>query len=154
MSLRPASAFSQSAARKLQSLRLEGKPSRATLIALSPSFSGPSGTGKTLATQVAASLGRSLLTVESRFIGETEKNLSRLLDLAERQGSVLFFDEADALFGKRTGVRDSHDRYANQEVSYLRPEDAARGIIAILVGVRADDRRSPTGSRFRWIDLP
>jgi hypothetical protein len=57
--------------------------------------------------------------VVSRYIGETEKNLSRLFDRAERSGEILLFDEADALFGKRTEVRDAHDRYANQEVSYL-----------------------------------
>ena len=55
----------------------------------------------------------------SKYIGETEKNLSKVFDRAEKQGWILFFDEADALFGKRTSVNDAHDRYANQEVSYL-----------------------------------
>ena len=57
--------------------------------------------------------------LRSKYIGETEKNLSALFDEAERNDWILFFDEADALFGKRTGVKDSHDRYANQEVAYL-----------------------------------
>lgn len=88
-------------------------------------FTGPSGTGKTLAAETLASdLGRPLQRVKlnevvGRHIGETEKNVKRLLDQAQAAGAVLLFDEADALFGKRTAVKDSHDRYANQEVSYL-----------------------------------
>ncbi len=88
-------------------------------------FSGPPGTGKTL---TASLLGKytnrdvfriDLSLVVSKYIGETEKNLSKLFDRAENKDWILFFDEADALFGKRTGVRDAHDKYANQEVSYL-----------------------------------
>lgn len=88
-------------------------------------FHGPPGTGKTLS---ACLLGQrcarevyrvDLSLVVSKYIGETEKNLGRVFDAAEREGWILFFDEADALFGKRTGVADAHDRYANQEVSYL-----------------------------------
>ncbi len=88
-------------------------------------FSGPSGTGKTMAARtLAAQLGKpirfiSTKGVKSRYIGETEKNLNRLLTSASKNQSILFFDEADALFGRRTKVTDSHDRYANQEVSYL-----------------------------------
>lgn len=88
-------------------------------------FYGPPGTGKTL---TASLLGKytnrevykvDLSMVVSKFIGETEKNLSRLFAKAENKDWILFFDEADSLFGKRTGVRDAHDKYANQEVSYL-----------------------------------
>lgn len=88
-------------------------------------FAGPSGTGKTLAAEVVAgALGLDLYVVDlsrvvDKYIGETEKNLSRLFDAAEGAGAVLLFDEADALFGKRSEIRDSHDRYANIEVSYL-----------------------------------
>jgi hypothetical protein len=88
-------------------------------------FLGPSGTGKTLAAEVVAgAVGMDLMkvdlsTVVSKYIGETEKHLGRLFDGAERSGSILFFDEADALFGKRSEVGDAHDRYANIEVSYL-----------------------------------
>jgi SpoVK/Ycf46/Vps4 family AAA+-type ATPase len=88
-------------------------------------FSGPSGTGKTMAAGIiAGELGLDLYkidlsTVISKYIGETEKNLSRIFDEAETSNSILFFDEADALFGKRSEVRDSHDRYANIEVGYL-----------------------------------
>lgn len=88
-------------------------------------FYGPPGTGKTLsACLIGKKTGRDvyrvdLSTIVSKYIGETEKNLSRLFDRAERKDWILFFDEADALFGKRTNVSDSHDRYANQEVSYL-----------------------------------
>ena len=88
-------------------------------------FHGPPGTGKTLA---ASLLGRytntevflvDLSMVVSKYIGETEKNLSLLFNKAQNKNWILFFDEADALFGKRTNVRDAHDKYANQEVSYL-----------------------------------
>ena len=88
-------------------------------------FHGPPGTGKTLsACLLGERCGREVHRVDlslivSKYIGETEKNLARLFDAAERSGWILFFDEADALFGKRTGVSDAHDRYANQEVSYL-----------------------------------
>jgi hypothetical protein len=88
-------------------------------------FAGPSGTGKTMAAEVIASHLRlglyriDLSAVVSKYIGETEKHLRRLFDQFETGGALLFFDEADALFGKRTEVRDSHDRYANIEVNYL-----------------------------------
>jgi hypothetical protein len=88
-------------------------------------FHGPSGTGKTLAADaVATRLRLPLLAVDlslvvSKYIGETEKNLAEVFDAAEGFAALLFFDEADALFGKRTGVQDAHDRYANIEVNYL-----------------------------------
>lgn len=88
-------------------------------------FAGPSGVGKTLAAEViAGSLKLDLYRIDlagvvSKYIGETEKNLRRIFDAAERSGAILLFDEADALFGKRSDVKDSHDRYANIEVSYL-----------------------------------
>lgn len=88
-------------------------------------FAGPSGTGKTLSAEVLANaLGVDLLLVDlsrvvSKWIGETEKNLAAVFDAAERSQAALFFDEADALFGKRTEVSDAHDRYANLETAYL-----------------------------------
>jgi hypothetical protein len=88
-------------------------------------FAGESGTGKTMAGQVLAhDLGLELFridlaTIVSKYIGETEKNLDRIFDAADGSNAILFFDEADALFGKRSEVRDSHDRYANIEVAYL-----------------------------------
>jgi len=88
-------------------------------------FAGDSGTGKTMAAEVIARSLRldlyriDLSAVVNKYIGETEKNLRRLFDAAEDAGAILFFDEADALFGKRSEVKDSHDRYANIEVSYL-----------------------------------
>jgi hypothetical protein len=88
-------------------------------------FCGESGVGKTLACEVLAQeLGLTLLRIDlagvvSKYIGETEKNLQRVFDAAEAAGALLLFDEADALFGKRSEVKDSHDRYANIEVSYL-----------------------------------
>jgi hypothetical protein len=88
-------------------------------------FAGPPGTGKTLSAEVIArTIGVDLLVVDisrvvSKWIGETEKNLAEVFDAAERAQMVLFFDEADALFGKRTEVSDAHDRYANLETAYL-----------------------------------
>jgi hypothetical protein len=88
-------------------------------------FAGPSGTGKTMAAGIIArELGLSLFridlsTIVSKYIGETEKNLNRIFDAARAGNAMLFFDEADALFGKRSEVKDAHDRYANIEVSYL-----------------------------------
>jgi SpoVK/Ycf46/Vps4 family AAA+-type ATPase len=88
-------------------------------------FAGPPGTGKTLAARiVAASLRRPLYRVDlgqvvDKYIGETQKNLDRVLDGATGTGAVLLFDEADALFGRRTEVRDAHDRYANLEIAHL-----------------------------------
>lgn len=88
-------------------------------------FYGTPGTGKTFtATLLGKVTGRDVYCVDlsmvvSKYVGETEKNLSNVFDVAEGKNWILFFDEADALFGKRTGVKDSHDRYANQEVAYL-----------------------------------
>ena len=88
-------------------------------------FAGDSGTGKTMAAEVIANdLSLNLYRIDlsavvSKYIGETEKNLRRLFDAAEDGGAILFFDEADALFGKRSEVKDSHDRYANIEINYL-----------------------------------
>ncbi len=88
-------------------------------------FSGPSGTGKTMAASIVANaLERDLYKIDlsnvvSKYIGETEKNLSRIFHEAQASNAILFFDEADALFGKRSEVKDAHDRYANIEVAYL-----------------------------------
>lgn len=88
-------------------------------------FHGPPGTGKTLTALIVGKKTRrdvfriDLSMVVSKFIGETEKNLSQLFERAKNKDWILFFDEADALFGKRTNVRDAHDKYANQEVAYL-----------------------------------
>jgi hypothetical protein len=94
-------------------------------LGISALFAGESGTGKTMAAEVLANELRlnlyriDLSAVVSKYIGETEKNLRRLFDAAEDGGALLFFDEADALFGKRSEVKDSHDRYANIEINYL-----------------------------------
>ncbi len=101
-------------------------------------FHGPSGTGKTMAAEVLANELRldlyhiDLSTVVSKYIGETEKHLRRIFDAAEQGGLILLFDEADALFGKRSEVKDSHDRYANIEVSYLLQRMEAYRGLAIL----------------------
>jgi hypothetical protein len=101
-------------------------------------FAGPSGVGKTMAAEVVAhdldlDLYRvDLSSVISKYIGETEQNLKRVFDAAEASGALLFFDEADALFGKRSEVKDSHDRYANIEVSYLLQRMESYSGLAIL----------------------
>ncbi|MBK9337433.1 MAG: ATP-binding protein [Lewinellaceae bacterium] len=108
-------------------------------------FYGPPGTGKTLtASLLGKSTGRAVYRVDlslvvSKYIGETEKNLSNLFEKAEHKGWVLFFDEADALFGKRTGVRDAHDRYANQEISYLLQRVETYDGLVILASNFADN---------------
>jgi hypothetical protein len=106
-------------------------------------FVGRSGTGKTMAAEVLANelnldLYRiDLSSVVSKYIGETESNLRRVFDAAESGGSILLFDEADALFGKRTEVKDSHDRYANIEVSYLLQRmEAYRGLAVLTTNMR------------------
>ncbi len=101
-------------------------------------FAGPSGTGKTMAAQILANdLGVELFQVDlakivSKYIGETEKNLAEIFDAAERASAVLLFDEADALFGKRTEIRDAHDRYANIEVAYLLQRMESYAGLAVL----------------------
>jgi hypothetical protein len=107
-------------------------------------FWGDSGTGKTLAAEVLANtLGLALFRIDlsavvSKYIGETEKNLRRVFDSAEELGAILLFDEADALFGKRSEVKDSHDRYANIEVSYLLQRmEAYRGLAILTTNHKA-----------------
>jgi hypothetical protein len=105
---------------------------------ISALFAGESGTGKTMAAEVLANDLRlylyriDLSAVVSKYIGETEKNLRKLFDAAEQGGAILFFDEADALFGKRSEVKDSHDRYANIEINYLLQRMEAFSGLAIL----------------------
>jgi ATPase family associated with various cellular activities (AAA) len=107
-------------------------------------FAGESGTGKTLAAgAIANAAGLDLYRVDlaalvSKYIGETEKNLKRLFDAAEASGAVLLFDEADALFGKRSEVKDSHDRYANIEVAYLLQKiEAYRGLAILTTNMKS-----------------
>ncbi len=106
-------------------------------------FYGPPGTGKTLAaTLLGKYTGKDVYKIDlsmivSKFIGETEKNLSNLFAQAENRDWILFFDEADALFGKRTNVRDAHDKYANQEVSYLLQRvETYRGMVILASNFR------------------
>jgi hypothetical protein len=113
-------------------------------LGISALFAGPSGTGKTLAAEALASeleldLYRiDLSQVVSKYIGETEKNLRRVFDAAEEGGAILLFDEADALFGKRSEVKDSHDRFANIEVGYLLQRmEAYRGLAILTTNFRS-----------------
>ena len=113
-------------------------------LGISALFAGDSGTGKTMAAEVLANdleldLYRiDLSQVVSKYIGETEKNLRRVFDAAESGGAILLFDEADALFGKRSDVKDSHDRYANIEISYLLQRmEAYRGLAILTTNMKS-----------------
>jgi len=113
-------------------------------LGISALFAGESGTGKTMAAEVIANDLRlnlyriDLSAVVSKYIGETEKNLRRLFDAAEDGGAILFFDEADALFGKRSEVKDSHDRYANIEINYLLQRmEAYRGLAVLATNMKS-----------------
>ena len=127
-------------------------------------FCGPPGTGKTFtAGLIGTCTGKPVYRIDlsmvvSKYIGDTEKNLEQLFARAEDKGWILFFDEADAIFGKRTSVRDAHDKYANQEVSYLlqRIEDY-NGLVILATNMKYNidpgfirrfssilDSRSPT----------
>jgi hypothetical protein len=113
-------------------------------LGISALFAGPSGTGKTMSAEVLANALQldlyriDLAGVVSKYIGETEKNLRRVFDAAEDSGAILFFDEADALFGKRSEVKDSHDRYANIEVSYLLQRvESYRGLAVLATNLKA-----------------
>lgn len=108
-------------------------------------FYGPPGTGKTLtATLLGKYTGKDVFRIDlsrvvSKYIGETEKNLSRLFDRAEDKNWILFFDEADSLFGKRTDIRDAHDKYANQEVAYLLQRiEAYNGLVILATNQRGN----------------
>jgi len=108
-------------------------------------FYGPPGTGKTLtATLLGKHTGKDVFRIDlsrvvSKYIGETEKNLARLFDKAENKNWILFFDEADALFGKRTDIRDAHDKYANQEVAYLLQRiESYNGLVILASNQRAN----------------
>ncbi|NPD27112.1 ATP-binding protein [Corallococcus exiguus] len=126
-------------------------------LGISALFSGASGTGKTMAAEVLArELGLDLYRIDlsqvvSKYIGETEKNLRRVFDAAQEGGAILLFDEADALFGKRTEVRDSHDRYANIEVSYLLQQMEAYSGLAILTTNMKDALDTAFLRRLRFV---
>jgi SpoVK/Ycf46/Vps4 family AAA+-type ATPase len=113
-------------------------------LGISALFAGASGTGKSMAAEVIANDLRlalyriDLSAVVSKYIGETEKNLARLFDAAEEGGALLLFDEADALFGKRSEVKDSHDRYANIEINYLLQRmEAYRGVAILATNMKS-----------------
>jgi SpoVK/Ycf46/Vps4 family AAA+-type ATPase len=117
-----------------------GKSVRSGAYAL---FTGPRGTGKTMTAKLLAeSLRQPLYRVDlsaivGKYIGETEKNLDKVFDSAARSDAVLFFDEADALFGKRTDTKDSHDRYANAETTYLLKRiETHDGVVLLATNLR------------------
>jgi SpoVK/Ycf46/Vps4 family AAA+-type ATPase len=124
-------------------------------------FTGESGTGKTTAAHaIASALGTDLYVIDlarmvSKYIGETEKNLDIIFNEAERAGAVLLFDEADALFGKRSAVSDSHDRYANIEVAYLLQRMELFEGLAILTTNHPRNLDPAFGRRLRFtVDFP
>ena len=124
-------------------------------------FAGPPGTGKTMAAEVISTeLGIDLYkidlsTIVSKYIGETEKNLERIFQEAEASNAILFFDEADALFGKRSEVKDSHDRYANIEISYLLQRmEAYDGVTMLATNLRANLDQAFTRRLQFAVDFP
>jgi len=128
---------------------------------ISALFAGPPGTGKTTAAEVIATeLGFDLYTVDlatvvDKYIGETEKNLERIFDQAEKVNGILFFDEADALFGKRSDVKDARDRYANVEVAYLLQRmEAFDGVAILATNLRANLDEAFTRRLDAVIDFP
>ena len=120
-------------------------------------FYGPPGTGKTLtATLLGKQTGKDVFRIDlsrviSKYIGETEKNLARLFDKAENKQWILFFDEADALFGKRTNIRDAHDKYANQETAYLLQRIESYNGLVILASNRRTNLDEAFSRRFQAI---
>jgi SpoVK/Ycf46/Vps4 family AAA+-type ATPase len=120
-------------------------------------FSCPSNTGKIVAAEILAAhleLGLyriDLARVVSKYIGETEKNLDRVFEAAEGSGAILFFDEADALFGSRTEVRDGHDRYANVEINYLLQRMEHYAGLSILATNRRRALDASFLRRFRFV---
>jgi Winged helix domain, variant/ATPase family associated with various cellular activities (AAA) len=124
-------------------------------------FSGPPGTGKTMAAEViAAELSLDLYkidlsTIVSKYIGETEKNLERIFSEAQSSNAILFFDEADAIFGKRSEVKDAHDRYANIEISYLLQRmEAYDGVTILATNLRANLDEAFTRRLQFAVDMP
>ncbi len=120
-------------------------------------FAGDTGTGKMKAAELLAHdlrvpLSRiDLSAVVSKYIGETEKNLHKIFDEAEASGAILLFDEADALFGKRTEVKDSHDRYANIEINYLLQRMQAYHGLSILTTKRKTALDAAVLRRFHFV---
>jgi SpoVK/Ycf46/Vps4 family AAA+-type ATPase len=124
-------------------------------------FAGESGTGKTMAAQIIANelnldlYKIDLSSVVSKYIGETEKNINRIFKEAETSNAILFFDEADALFGKRSEIRDAHDRYANIEINYLLQKLEEHREIVILASNLAKNIDDAFVRRMHfWIDFP
>jgi len=131
-------------------------PGATTLVTLS---GGPTAARHEAVQQFAAALGRNLLRIDlaslvSQYIGETEKNLHQLFSRAEQQNAILFFDEADALFGRRTDVKDAHDRYAAAEVELLRRAlELYPGIAVVLPTAPATTVALKGRANFRHVSL-
>lgn len=132
-----------------QQIRSIGRSGRPVVLIATPGVTRAAAAAQ--ARTIASELGLTLFRVDlgkvvSKYIRETEKNLRRLFDQAETGGVVLLFDEADALFGKRTDVKDAHDRYANQEVAYLVSRlNALSDVIALAPSGRVDANLLPSG---------
>jgi len=145
--------------RVLDTWKMGGPSSRRR--GLTALFAGPSGTGKTMAAEVlAGELGLDLYavdlaTVVDKYVGETEKNLDRIFDESERVNGVILFDEADALFGKRSEVSDAHDRYANVEVAYLLQRmELFDGVAILATNLRANLDEAFTRRLDSLVDFP
>jgi SpoVK/Ycf46/Vps4 family AAA+-type ATPase len=123
-------------------------------------FAGPPGTGKTMAAEVIASdLGLDLYKIElssivSKYIGETEKNLEQIFNEAQSSNAILFFDEADAIFGKRSEVKDAHDRYANIEIATVARMETHDGATILATNRRFNPTRAFTRRLQFAVDFP
>ena len=149
--------LAESQKQTLKEISMHARDSRKNIVL----FAGVNGTGKTIAAEVIAGrLKRDLYRVDlskivSKYIGETEKNLSRLFNAAESAGAILLFDEAEALFGKRSEVKDAHDRYANLEISYLLQRLESFDGLAILATNHGEDTPEKFRRRIRFVvDFP
>jgi len=149
--------LAESQKQTLKEISMHARDSRKNIVL----FAGVNGTGKTIAAEViAGGLKRDLYRVDlsnivSKYIGETEKNLSRLFNAAESAGGILLFDEAEALFGKRSEVKDAHDRYANLEISYLLQRLESFKGLAILATNHEGDTPEKFRRRVRFVvDFP
>ena len=150
--------FAQPVQEALSALLARARPGQGPVTAC---FVGADGAGRTLAAQaLAAELGRDLYRIDlqqvySQYIGETEKHLARLFDAAQDTGAVLLFDEADALFGQRSEVSDSHDRYANLEVAYLLQRlESHYGLAILASNFRQDIDNTVLRRFFTVIEFP
>jgi hypothetical protein len=152
MNFGPNFRLSASAEQKLAPLAREGKPRQLTVLAVRGG-SGRTGSGSALANAAISYLGKRSVPVSGKYIGETEKNLSSKALQAERNGDVLLIEDYGSHTQPPTRTHHAHDRYANQDLSYLLQSLSDRRIIVVLVSNQLVKLPTSTQSQYRWIDL-